>query len=143
MTNISESDLLIYYLAVEKKFYEILELYGLLYEHSRCKKCGYDNGLHYKIMKELLDSFSLKRGIKIPKEKDLARVSRDLTIWKGMTRYAKSENPHFIQAEEYAKRYGVKVDAVYKIRDKVQSVVEKFITLKGIFKGIKNEAAGK
>ena len=136
--SISEVDLMVYCLAVDRKYYELIELYGLLFEYAVCPKCKYQIQAHFKLFKEIINSFGgLKKGIRIPSEKELEQVSRDITIWKGLLACESyDEAPFTLKVDEYAKRYGLTMDSVYKIRHKVQGMVNKFLKMRQIFKKV-------
>lgn len=131
---ISETDLMVYILAVERKYYEMLELYGIFREHAaRCSRC---KNTYFRLMKETLRAFG-GREIAVPFEKEIKRVSRDITIWRGLSgcqpRSSAGDGNLSARMEEYARRYQMKTDNVYKIKQNIQLMVDKFLTLKGIF----------
>ena len=128
--SISESDLTIYMLAIVHKCYEFFEMYGMFCEYSKCKKCGNDNRLQFILMKEMIGSFGGLDGIKIPSEKEVKQISRDIIIWKGLARASKSDGSISFLIEEYAKKYSLSLDGVYKIRKRVQETVDKFSEMK-------------
>lgn len=133
MAKLSESDLMVYYLAVEEGFYELMELYGLLHEYSKCPSCGHENGLHYKVMKELIDTFGdLGKPIKIPDKIMLTKVSRNITIWKGLSGLT-NEEESARRLADYTERYELKKDSVYKIKYRMEVIVQKFLSLKKVF----------
>jgi len=125
---------MIYYLAMEKKYYELLELYGLFHEFTQCPHCKKDNNVHFKMMREVIHTFGgTKEGLRIPKGVELQRISRDLTIWKGLKRYRESSLNASAQAKEYSERYDITVDNVNKIYTNIQKVVDKYLNLKSIY----------
>ena len=134
---VSEIDLMLYSLAVNDGYRHLLELYGMLFEYAKCPKCGQDTGIHYKVMKEIIASFGgVVSGIKIPTQKELAQISRDITIWKGLQGI---EDTHQVaeRVSEYAKRYELTNDMIYRIQRKVRDMLDKFQQMRKIFKGCK------
>lgn len=136
--NIAESDLMIYILAVEKQYYELLELYGILFEHATCPHCKKDTGVHYKAIRDIIETFGGKTSLKIPLGEDLAKVSREINIWRTLKnckdKDSRMSRERRLKVEEYAARYEMTLDNIYKIEKRIQTMVEKFIALKGMFK---------
>lgn len=137
---IAEIDLYMYYLAIEKKYYELLELYGLLFQYTECPHCKKDTGLHFKVMKELIATFGGIEHLRIPKEKDIQQIARDITIWKGLKR---CEDALLVEkVAEYSERYELTTDAVYKIRHRVEKVIERFMTAREVYTKRRAEVKG-
>lgn len=134
---VSELDLLLYILAIEKKYYDLFEMYGMFYEYKTCKHCRHDNQMQFKLTNDIIRTFGETGIIKIPQDKELKQVSRDITIWKGLMRC--EDTSLSIRVEEYAARYKVSQDTIYKIRHRVQAMVDKFLAMKKIFKRRKRE----
>jgi hypothetical protein len=135
---ISEVDLMIYALSVEKKYYGLLELYGMLIEHSTCKKCKHNSNAHFKIINEIIERFGdAEAGIAIPTSDELSQVSRDITIWRGLQGYTEEAGSLALRVEEYAERYKLTPDGVYKIRNKVETLVQQFQQMKRVFRRYK------
>jgi hypothetical protein len=130
-TQLSETDILLYYLGVEKKYYALLELYGLIRSHSVCPNCGKNTNLHFRLVKDIIDDFGLVGKIDIPSDEEIKQVTRDIAIWKGLTR---CQNMHqSLRAEEYADRFDLHIDFVYRIKRKVQAMIDRFLTMKQLF----------
>lgn len=128
---ISETDLLVYMLAVERGYHDLLELYGMFHESAVCPHCKKNTGAHFKLVKEVVSTFG-SGSIRVPRETVLRQLSRDIAVWKGLNRCAAT--PVVNTAEEFARRYRIKLINVYKIRQRVQAAVEKFMAMKRIFK---------
>jgi Mor family transcriptional regulator len=129
MKKIRESDLIVMYLSIVRQYSELFELYGLISEFSICENCGHDNKLQFKLFKEILEYFGGISAIKIPKAREMVQATRDITIWKGLQRCKYDKEAAAIKAAEYSKEYEMTLDNVYKIRDRVQKLVDKFLTL--------------
>ena len=129
MKKIKESDLMVMYLSTVRQYSELFELYGLISEFSVCKNCGHDGKLQVSLFTEILEYFGGIKGIRIPKAREMVQATRDITIWKGLQRCKNNKEAAAIKAAEYVIEYEMTLDNVYKIRNRVQGIVNKFLTL--------------
>ena len=133
---IRETDLLIYTLAVEKKYYEFLEVYGILFEHCKCPHCGKDTSVHHKVTKEIVDTFgSMEKwsSIKVPRHQEVEETLRDITIWKGLKNCEAYSDAKSMRIKEYQARYELSQIAIYKIQERMQKIVDRYLQLKKVF----------
>lgn len=129
MSCLSEVDLMIFILSSEKNYHDLLDLYGMLHAHGTCPKCGVKTGSQHKLIKEIVATFG-SSAIRIPRDSELRQVVRDITIWNGLR-----DCPNIaLKSEEYARRYGMKVCNVSKIRTKIQAAVDRFMAMRRVFK---------
>jgi ABC-type Na+ transport system ATPase subunit NatA len=143
MKKVNEIDLMLYCLCIEMGYFELLELYGVLFSYSKCPKCGHASGMHFKVIKDIISSFGgVVSGIKIPTLKELNQVSRDITIWKGLQGIQERD---FLaeRVSEYAKRFELTNDAIYRIKRKINSMIEKFAQMKKVFRQYGNRTNSK
>ena len=125
----SECDLLLFILAIDKGYTDLLDLYGMFHEHDKCPACGCKTGVQYKLVKEIVASFG-SMSLKIPRDSELRQIARDITIWSGLRNCPNIA----LKSEEYARRYGIQVCNVNKIRSRIQTAVDKFTAMKRVFR---------
>ena len=78
---ISEVDLLLYVLAIEYRYYELLEFYGMCHDYDTCPHCNKSTGVSGRMTKDVIHSFGESGGIRIPEQSELRQITRDITIW--------------------------------------------------------------
>lgn len=121
---INESDLLLYYFAVERRYFDLFELHGMLAASTkRCPHCKKTLDIHAALMRDVFDSFG-GRAIRVPTKDELNTFTRDMTIWRGLSLCTRGTLG--LRVEEYMGRYSLPRDVVHRIRNKVQKVVDKF-----------------
>lgn len=123
--------MLLYVLAIEHKYYELLEFYGMCHEYDICPHCKKSVGLSSKMTKDVIHSFGEFGGIKIPKHAELRQITRDITIWSSL--HNCEDSGMSVKVEDLAKQYRVTPGTIYSISYKMQALVDKFATMKELF----------
>lgn len=135
---IAETDLLLYTLALEKGYHEILDLYGILFDHSVCPHCKRNTGSHHKSLKDIVETFggASKKGIQVPAMDLMRDILRNITIWKGLSACMEVGSVQVQRIEYYAQEYSMSPDNVLKIHRRMDSIAQRFLTLREAFRGL-------
>lgn len=122
-------------LTTEHGYSALLELAGILQEHTTCQNCGCTNSAH-KIMGDIIDTFgNTDTPIKVPKLDAIKQITNTIQLWQAVVAYAKTANVLPQHLKDYATKYDLDLSYVTKTYTKANDAVNRFVQLRATLKG--------